>query len=131
MSERPFRQICSLWVHDEAFSADNVLVNKSQTADGIKEGEVMQIAPLRKPAKRTSNLNESQKQYGDPVTKSGSSNERASTLSSSTTMSGDHTVDFTRRHVFTMKEINSSQDAKQPGLQVCLDPVGFFLNYSK
>lgn len=126
MSERPFRQICSLWIHDEAFSTDDVLVSKSQIADGTKEGEVMQIAPLRKPAKHASNPNESQKQFGDPATKSGSSNDRASAFSSSTAIFGDHTVDFARRHIFTLKEINPSQDAKQPGLQVCLDPVGFF-----
>ena len=122
----PFRQICSVWIHDESFSTDDILVNTSQIkTNNIKAGDFVQIAPLKKSAKHALDNNEYQGKSKDEAKKRESSDERKSASSFSATLPSDHIVDFARRHIFALKETNPNQNKKQPSLQVCHTTIGF------
>ena len=127
LSEHPFDQIYSLWIHDESFSTADVLINTSQIhANNIKEGGLMQIVPLRNPVNYESNSNDNhQLASKNQANKRELSNDRKSNSSFSTSVVGGHPVDLARRHIFTVKETDSNQNAKQPGLQVCYSSIGF------
>lgn len=126
LSEHPFDQIYSLWIHDESFSTDDVLINTSQIhANNIKGGDLMQILPLKNPVKYEPNNNDNHQQVSkNQANKRGPSNDRKSNSSFSTSVVGGHPVDLARRHIFTVKETDSNQNAKQPGLQVCCISIG-------
>lgn len=125
LSELPFDQIYSLWIHDESFSTDDVLINISQIhANNIKGGDLMQIVPLRNPVIYESNNDNHQQVSKNQANKRELSNDRKSNSSFSTSVVGGHPVDLARRHIFTVKETDSNQNAKQPGLQVCYISIG-------
>lgn len=127
-SDLPVRRLCTLWVHDEVFSTDDVLVNLAQIhAENIKAGDTMQIVALKNPSEYPSVDDETQ---GQPEsqgkrTKAPLDPKSTSTFSSvkrigtgETNGFDEHLIDSTRRHLFTVKETSSNQNAKKPGLQV-------------
>ena len=41
---------CTIWVHDEAFSKEEILFNQDAFSDaGVKSGDIIEILPIRPP----------------------------------------------------------------------------------
>ncbi|MCJ1466363.1 vacuolar membrane-associated protein iml1 [Pseudocyphellaria aurata] len=130
VSSDPFvRRLCSLWVHDESYAAEDVVVNLSQfPVDNIRVGDLLQIIAIRdRDQDVEKNRSSMQNDGGDRIKKRDTSHDReasapVSIASAAAIPGASHLdelhLDRSKRYEFVVKRTTPEQNAKQPGLQV-------------
>lgn len=102
---------CSLWVHDETFSREEILFNQTAFSDtGVKTGDVVEILPVRNPSVDAAH------------TELGSRSLRDSHAESSSTLHSDMTSKFKTplqsRCLFMAKPLPQEIKARNPKLEI-------------
>ena len=118
----PFERRCNLWVHDDVFSKDEVVLNLDLYPE-VKAGDLMAIVAL----KTDSGVRDFQDQVNAskkdlPALATAMTRERSSSNPKSPTLGSDmdskHDVDIGKRYLFTAKDMPKELKAKHPGLEV-------------
>lgn len=107
------RRQCSLWVHDEAFSREEILFNQAAFSDtGVKTGDIIEILPVRSPSGETV--------HSDLGTRS----LRDSHVDSSSTLHSDMTSKFKTplqsRCLFMAKPLPQEIKSRNPKLEISI-----------
>lgn len=119
-SNAPVRRLCSLWIHDESFSTEDVLVNLSQfPTDKINIGDLLQIMAIDESNKDTLDVNQFQSPSSNRGKKKDFSRDGEPSGIRGTPHFNELRFDLSKRHVFVVKATSLEQNLKQPGLQVC------------
>jgi hypothetical protein len=110
---------CNIWVHDESFSKDEVVINLDLFPD-IKSGELMAIVALKTDSGVRDFQDKAQtlKTNGEltaPATQSDRGHLNTVQLNGSEV---NHDVDHGRRYLFIGKDMSKEMKAKQPNLEI-------------
>lgn len=124
------RRLCTLWIHDESFSTDDVVLNLNQfPTDSIHVGDLLQITSVSELNKDTVRNSRTPVPSSDQARKRDNSNDRQNYRIQEFPQFNELKSDLSKRHVFIVKGTSPDQNIKQPSLQVghelqCV-PMGF------
>jgi DEP domain-containing protein 5 len=116
---------CTIWIHDEQFSKEEVVLNLDLFPRGsVKAGDIMAIIALKADvtARDFQDKSPAPKKVADSLPASlpldPSMVHRKS--SDSTSVDGQHDVDLGRRYLFAVKEMSADLKTKSPSLEVSI-----------
>lgn len=118
----PVERKCTLWVHDEGFSTDEVVLNLSLFPD-VKEGDAVAIVGFKMENsvrdfqdKRQASMHESDTLSAAVARDRSTSNPRSPVAASLNEWK--HDVDQGKRYLFLARDMTKEMKAKHPGLEV-------------
>ena len=112
-SSFPERAQCSLWVHDDNFSQDEVLLNPTLfSSRSIKAGDLMQVIALDQSQQDNSRPQGPSLQQ-ENRRRNGKGHEPLSSAEPN-----PRALDSKKRYIFVYKEMDPEMGSKQPNIQV-------------
>jgi hypothetical protein len=132
--KEPVERRCTLWVHEEQFAKDEVIINLDLfPKDSVKPGELMAIVAL----KTDTGVRDFQDR--SPTLKRGSDSTGASQKMDAgsadlkalrDSLDHQHDTDMDRRYLFAVKDMSKEMKAKHPNLEISIgkqiaDAFGF------
>lgn len=136
--KQSMKRTCSLSVHEETFSKDDILINVDYFHNSVKAGDLMQITRYNEAMTVLVNSNDPESQAKDENQEVKTSRERQtiSRIPNTETQSvrdkqyiDKHEANIGKCYTFIVKDMSPDQKAKQPDLQVC-EAIGSFLYWS-
>ncbi len=117
-----FERKVEIWVHDEQFSKEDVVVNLSFfPRDRVKAGDLMAIIGLRSDVAKQQALDLAARKTAETLSGSlqpnASASERKSSEDSSS-VDGRRDLDLDRRYLFTVKDMTPEMKSKHPNLEI-------------
>jgi hypothetical protein len=114
----PIERRCLLWVHDEGFSKEEVVLNMDLFPD-VEEGDLMAIITLRTDSGVRDFQDKTQAKRDIDILATTMQRERSSSNPRSPGL-GDakHDVDMGNRYLFIAKDMSKDMKVKQPSLEV-------------
>jgi DEP domain-containing protein 5 len=113
---------CNIWVHDENFSKDEVVLNLDLFPD-VKPGELMAIVALKTDSGVRDFVDKAQtsKTNGEDIApivpaEQGHSNPKSPVQVNGTEV--NHDVDLGKRYLFIAKDMSKEMKSKQPNLEI-------------
>lgn len=113
---------CNIWVHDENFSKDEVVLNLELFPD-VKPGELMAVVALKNDSGVRDFVDKTQtsKTNGEYIVsivpaEQGHSNPKSPVQSNGADV--NHDVDLGKRYLFIAKDMSREMKAKQPSLEI-------------
>jgi hypothetical protein len=131
-------RLCTVWVHDDSFSRDEVILNISAfPVDSLKVGGLAAIVPIKSDVNVRDFQEEAQEASSDdaggskrrgPGSKAGSGlKTKRSNLAVQSHSKSDcgarwngQEIDESKRYVFRVQDMSNEQRTKQPTLQISL-----------
>lgn len=114
----PFERRCNLWVHDEVYSKDEVVLNLDLFPD-VKAGDLLAIVALKTDSGVRDFQDQSNASRKDLTTLLRStSRERSSSNPRSPVLDAKHDVDAGKRYLFIAKDMPKELKAKHAGLEI-------------
>lgn len=109
---------CNIWVHDEAFSKDEVVLNLDLFPD-VKPGELMAIVALKSDT-GARDFQEKGQNDADNFASANSRDRSSSNPKSPVPVTGDnkHDLDLGKRYLFVAKDMLKDLKIKNPGLEI-------------
>jgi hypothetical protein len=120
LSKPPIERRCNLWVHDEAFSKEEVVLNLDLFPD-VEAGELMAIVALKTDSGIRDFQEKTQKKDVDNLTTAMQrerSNSNPKSPGQVNGTDGKHDLGLGKRYLFIAKDISKELKAKHPGLEV-------------
>lgn len=111
---------CTLWIHEETISRDEVVINLG-LFPGVQEGDLMAIVPLKTDSGVRDFLDTTQaaKLDGDALSTVMQRERSSSNPNSPGAASGtQYDVDLKGRCLFIAKDMSKEMEAKQPNLEI-------------
>lgn len=113
---------CNIWVHDENFSKDEVVINLDLFPD-VKSGELMAIAALKTDSgiRDFQDKAQNSKTNGESIAPTTQSDRGHSISKNPVQVNGsevNHDVDRGRRYLFIGKDMSKEMKTKQPNLEI-------------
>lgn len=119
-SPLPVERKCVLWVHDDGFSKEDVVLNLDLFPD-IKTGDLMAIVALKNESNVRDLQEKPQRRDTDSIAAS-VHRDRSSSYTRSpgpnTESDAKHDDDVGKRYVFVAKDMPQDMKTKQPGLEL-------------
>jgi hypothetical protein len=125
-AREPVERRCVLWIHDEQFSKEEVVLNMDLfPAGSIKPGDLMAIVALKTDAaiKDFHDKNQPVKKGAEMLSVSlqpdTNFEERKSSMGT-VSVDGQHDIDNEKRYLFAIEDMNNELRAKQSNLEVSI-----------
>jgi DEP domain-containing protein 5 len=121
-AKEAFERRVEIWVHDEQFSKEDVVLNLSFfPRDRVKAGDLMAIIGLRSDVAKQQALETATKKISESLSGSlqpnATANDRKSSEESNSIDSRPD-LDLNRRYLFTVKDMTPEMKSKYPNLEI-------------
>jgi hypothetical protein len=108
---------CSLWVHEESFAKDEVVLNLD-LLPGVKPGDLMAIISLKTDSGLRDFQEKAQQTFEKDVENMGTHTQREHSIAQANGDHIKHDIDMERRYLFIAKDMCKDLKAKHPSLEV-------------
>jgi DEP domain-containing protein 5 len=125
-AREPVERRCVLWIHDEQYSKEEVILNTDLFPVGtVKPGDLLAIVALKTDVavKDFQERNASAKKGTEPFSASLQPDinvEERKSSTGSVSVDGQHDIDQQKRYLFAVKDMSKELKAKQPNLEVSI-----------
>jgi hypothetical protein len=108
---------CNIWVHDESFSRDEVVINLDLFPD-VKAGELMAIVALKTDSGVRDFVDKAQISNGEPTVLVEQSHLNPNSPVPVYGSEGNHDVDHGKKYLFIAKDMPKEIKTRQPNLEI-------------